>query len=185
VDDALFEEISDLEMTLPAETKAEHFQRLADDEVAAGPRRVALLAAAGDHWQLRGEYGRARECFEAMPAAGDDDELPAAAHLLVLALETGDHERADLLDRELRQLSTERHLGTAYAFVAESYEEAGRLRDAVRWFSLANADVDPDDLGALDVVAVIGRARARRALGLPRDRYDHAATTLRGDTSPG
>jgi hypothetical protein len=52
------DEISDLEESLDREAKAEHFAQLAEEALPGSARRVAMLAVAGDHWQLRGDAGR-------------------------------------------------------------------------------------------------------------------------------
>ena len=58
--------------------------------------------------------------------------------------------------------------------VADALEEVGRLREAMRWFTIGLRDLDPQqDLPAFEEeYALMGRSRVRRALDLPPDHYD-------------
>ena len=61
--------------------------------------------------------------------------------------------------------------------VAECLEDKGRLKEAMRWFTLGLRDLDPqDDLpDHEEESALIGRWRVRQALELPPDHYDELA----------
>ena len=61
--------------------------------------------------------------------------------------------------------------------IADALEEAGRLQQAMRWFTIGLRDLDPQqDLPAYEEeYALIGRSRVRRALDLLPDHYDALA----------
>jgi tetratricopeptide (TPR) repeat protein len=178
--EAVLDEIDDIEMGLEGhQPKIEALERLAAEATAGSRRWAELLLIASNHRVMVGEYAAAITQLEQVRAAGVESEPSVEAHLLSAHLAAGDDAEAAILDRELRARSRETHLGDDYLFIGESYEEAGRLKDALRWFSMANRDIDPGDVDQLDYLAVSGRLRVRQSLGLPQDAYDVSARTLR------
>src|SRR4029079_13320401 len=64
-----------------------------------------------------------------------------------------------------------------YALVGESYELAGRLDEAIAWFTSGMLRlIDDDEVAEGEVMALaVARRRVRRASGLPADEYDEMA----------
>ena len=101
--------------------------------------------------------------------------LQPRAGLLAVALARGDDARVDELLAELIALSrAERLVIGDYEWIAESLEDAGRLRAALRWFTIPLRDIQPGDLDLMPPLCLDGRWRVRRALDLPVDAYDEA-----------
>ena len=89
--------------------------------------------------------------------------------------------RADEAEPRLKELRRRGSALPAEALerVADALEENGRLREAMRWFTIGLRDLDPQhDLPEHDEeFALIGRWRVRQALELPPDHYDDLART--------
>lgn len=175
-----------------------HWDELGDTiaEVAALPSRSARLA---EYERLLttfapGQEGRAEVLMCRADDLADDDRLDEAeasyqaaaddggrtvlapdAGLLVVALVRGDDVRVDELLARLIALSRSDGLVIGdYEWIAESLEEAGRLRAALRWFTIPLRDIQPGDLDLMPPLCLDGRFRVRRALELPVDAYDEA-----------
>ena len=166
------------------------------DEITALPSRSARLAAyeglletvpAGQegHAEVLScmaddlvDEGRLDDAETAYRRALDDGGrtvLQPRAGLLAVALVRGDDGRVDELLTELIALSrTEQLVIGDYEWIAESLEDAGRLRAALRWFTIPLRDIQPGDLDLMPPVCLDGRWRVRRALDLPVDAYDEA-----------
>jgi tetratricopeptide (TPR) repeat protein len=136
-----------------------------EDEVWPGD----LLVAAGSQWALAGEHSRALDCYRRAVAFGETNHYQdPRVHLHSGLLEAGQLEEAAELERALRREPPAE--GGDFAFVAETFEERGDLKAAVRWFTIGLTRTEDDD-GLL----TIGRFRARRAAGLPMDGIDEEA----------
>jgi tetratricopeptide (TPR) repeat protein len=61
-----------------------------------------------------------------------------------------------------------------YEWIGETLEEGGRLRPALRWFTIPLRDIQPGDVDVMPIVCLNGRWRVRRTLDLPIDAYDEA-----------
>jgi hypothetical protein len=61
-----------------------------------------------------------------------------------------------------------------YEWIGETLEKAGRLRPALRWFTIPLRDIQPGDVDLMPIICLNGRWRVRRALDLPIDAYDEA-----------
>jgi tetratricopeptide (TPR) repeat protein len=166
------------------------------DEIAAMPSRRARLAtyeqllgtlAPGEegHAEVLScmaddlvDEGRLDDAESAYQRALDDGGrtvLQPRAGLLAVALARGDDARVDELLAELISLSrTEQLVIGDYEWIAESLEDAGRLRAALRWFTIPLRDIQPGDLDLMPPLCLDGRWRVRRALDLPVDAYDEA-----------
>jgi tetratricopeptide (TPR) repeat protein len=163
----------------PASEKAGRFEELAEQYAPGTEHRSACLMAAGENWSAAGDTTAARRLFEvAREESTGPDRWDATACLLDVALDERREDEVSALARELLSISRELDLGSAYGRVAESYELHDRLKEAARWYSLANRDIDPDDLDRLDTFALHRRRDVRQRLGLPPDRYDEASAWL-------
>ena len=157
-------------------TKAEEFEAMAASLTTGEHGRVSFLLAAGEHRQMRGEHGEARRLYDAAIADGGESPGAPLAQLLSLALETGDDARATDCTAQLRDLSrADRLVPDDYHRVGDVFRGHGRLRDALRWFSIPLSSVDPEDVDDLAWWCLLGRRQVREELGLPRDRYDQVA----------
>lgn len=140
------------------------------------PGRIDVLQVIASHQALRGEIDAALATLDqAGPVSGVESDVvqaSRAAHLI----EGGRHEEADPLLLDLRSRAASLP-ADARDFLAEALEASGRLKDAMRWFTIGLRDLDPqDDLPEHDEEsALIGRWRVRRALDLPPDHYDELA----------
>ncbi len=178
--DAVQDQIDDIEINLEGrKEKIVALERLIADAVPGSAAWAELIVVAADHQQALGQHETALARLEEVRAAGVQTEPSVEAHLLSAHLRAGRDALAAELDRELRARSRETYLGADYDWVGEAYEEAGRLKEALRWFSMANRDIDPDDVDMLEPFALAGRWRVRQALGMPEDAYDVTARIVR------
>lgn len=178
--DAVLDWIDDIEEGFDGhEPKIAALDHRSASAVPGSPAWAELLVTAADHRQALGQYAAAIAQLEQVRAAGVATEPSVEAHLLSAHLAAGNAAEAEALDRELRARSRETYLGDDYNWVGESYEVAGLLKEALRWYSMANRDVDPDDIDGLEPFALTGRLRVRQLLDLSEDAYDAAARTVR------
>ena len=172
-DDELFDLLTDVEESVAPDAKAARFE----SEAAALERgefgRASLLIAAGEHWQMRGEYDDARRCFEAARADGGEAASDPVSNLLSLALEEADEDAVAAYDSELRQMARADAVSrTTCHLTGEAYEIRGRLFPALRWFSIPFTHADPDADDPVDELLLLARRRVRDALGMAPDRLD-------------
>ncbi|WP_140400086.1 hypothetical protein [Aeromicrobium sp. PE09-221] len=93
--------------------------------------------------------------------------------LLKAELDLGNEEETDPLLEELKIDARRDALSlTDYEWIAESLELGGRLKEALRWFTIPLREVDPLDVDPAETVCLNGRYRVRRTLGMPMDAYD-------------
>lgn len=174
-DDDVLDLLTDIDFSAST-TKAEQFADQAEAMTVGEHGRASFLLAAGEHFQMRGDYDAARRCFERALDDGGETGTDPLANLLDLALETGDESTAEDLAKQLRALVRQDAVGPATChFVGEAYEQHGRLREAMRWFTIPLAHVEPDEAEDVDYLCLVGRLRVRQELGLVEDRYDVAA----------
>jgi len=173
-DDEVFERLSEIDMS-SSPTKAEDFEALARSMPVGEHGRATFLVTAGQHRQMREEYDEARRCYQLALEDGGTSVIHPLANLLSLALDTGEEVAVASLSAKLRRLVREDRLGTAgCAFLGDTFRIHGRLREALRWFTipLTYADLEEDDL---DDLCLGGRFDIRRELGMPQDRLDQIA----------
>jgi hypothetical protein len=172
-DDEVFDRLSAIDMS-GSTRKAEEFEALAQSLPVGEDGRATFLIAAGEHRQMRKEYDDARRCFDLALQDGGETSTEPLGNLLSLALDTGDEAAVESLSAELRRLVRDDRMGAgACHFVGDSFRDHGRLREALRWFTipLTYADLEDD----LDYFCLVGRYQTRRDLGLPEDRLDQIA----------
>ena len=140
------------------------------------PGRTDLLQVIADHQSMRGDVDAALATLSRMGPMSEEERDIVQAMRITFLLEAGRDAEAEaelaLLRRRGTLLPSE-----AIERVAEALEELGRLREAMRWFTIGLRDLDPqDDLpDHREESALIGRWRVRRALDLPPDHYDELA----------
>lgn len=183
--------IDELTEALPRQELPATLESLGRDLPAGAEGRAEYLASAGEWFAMNDRYDDARRCFEEARVDGGETVLDVEAQLVALFLQSGDQAAADALAARLRRRSRDLDY-IDFEFLAESFEGAGRLEDAHRWFTLALREEDP---GELDLehpayFCAAGRRRVRQRLGLPADRFDQAAERERpeladrADTAP-
>ncbi|GAB3610524.1 hypothetical protein GCM10027414_26500 [Humibacter ginsengiterrae] len=148
--------------------------RLADDV-----SRAAVLIEAGEDFGYAGDHAEALRMYE----AARDDGGPAYVDpraLIVQALYQGGQtdaalELADALRKESpRQLNTFLVLGGFFELVDE-------FKQAQRWYSMGIRAMDSGNVAGSESQyesMLIGRARVRSELGMPRDTLDDAAAII-------
>jgi len=142
--------------------------------------RAELLAMQAEFLAEDGQLAEARTAFAAALADGGWTTLHPKIGLLELALKLQDDAEADALLAELLQLYRDEQLiPDACVEVGEALEEAGRLKQAHRWFTMPLRELDPDELEDGDLLLLAGRYRVRRALGLPMDAFDEETDAIR------
>lgn len=173
-DDEVFDRLSEIDMSASA-TKAEDFEALAQSMPVGEHGRATFLVSSGQHRQMNGEYDEAHRCYSLALEDGGRTTIHPVANLLSLALDTGDESTVDARSAELRGLVRADRLGPAAChFVGGSFRHHGRLREALRWFTipLTYADLEEDDL---DLLCLTDRFLVRRELEMPEDRLDQIA----------
>lgn len=171
-DNELFNLLSWVEERVPLAGKPARFEEEAGLLEPGTFGRASLLTAAGEHWQMRGEFDEARRCFLLAQQDGGESATEPIASLLSLAIEEGDEEAVAVLDRQLRQCVREDGVSVASCHhVAESYELHGRLPAALRWCNIPFTHHDPGD-DPLDEAVLVARRRIKDALGMPPDQFD-------------
>ncbi|RYC10484.1 hypothetical protein [Nocardioides zhouii] len=140
------------------------------------PGRIDVLQVIADHQSMRGDVDAALSTLDQAGAATDEENDVLQAMRVSYLIGAGRGEEAEALLRELRRRGSNLPR-EALERVAETLEESGRLREAMRWFTLGLRDLHPlEDVPDFDEEqALIGRRRVRVALELPPDHYDALA----------
>lgn len=179
--DAMLDEVESRH-GLPHDQNAREYERRAADLAPGEPGRAAWLAYAGEAWELAGDLGQARRCYEEAVADGGDGFIDPRAELLGVLLEVGENDRADDLLGELRQAVREGQTGGfVHDTVGEALEMHGHPEEALRWFDAGLTRSERETPGEPDQLCLNGHFRVRRALGLPYDRYDELAEAHRSE----
>jgi tetratricopeptide (TPR) repeat protein len=189
--DEVAELINDLELS-GAWTRgalAEELERRARALPVGTEGRAQFWFAAGEGWQHDGDTERAVTCFEEAIADGGPTTVNATAGLIGARLDAGDDAQADLLLAELRQrVRAGNAPGIVHEYVADMLEAAGRLEDALRWYTAGLTHLDRSEPASGSDFEIFmlasARHRVRRALDLPRDRYDLMVEEVRAAIDP-
>lgn len=138
-----------------------------DDVEDAG----TLFVQASEHWIGAGTPGRAVDAARRAVDTGDEVPPDTRCYLVDALLAAGRLDEADAVAGELRRAHGDDPL--VLVFLGESYEEAGQLDQAHRWYTmgLTAAERHGDPSGVVPTL-LAGRFRVRRELELPVDEYD-------------
>ncbi|MCP2248285.1 tetratricopeptide repeat protein [Lentzea aerocolonigenes] len=128
--------------------------------------RDDVLLAAADAWRRAGNPGRAILLLDEAIGGENTDRARVAMAEILFRLGREDEARAqlDALRKSWPESSEVLH------DVAFLLEKRGELEEALVWYDLAIARVDPDDRA--DDVAAADRRGVRQKLGLPEDELD-------------
>jgi tetratricopeptide (TPR) repeat protein len=153
-----------------------------DDEhftLAEGVSRAAVLVEAGDNFGYAGDHAEALRMYEAARDDGGPTYVDPRA-LIVQALYQGGRkdaalQLADAMRRDSPQLiNTFLVLGGFFELVDESQQ-------AQRWYSMGIRAMDSGNVPGSESqyeTMLLGRARVRDELGMPRDTLDDAARII-------
>ncbi|GAB2444721.1 hypothetical protein GCM10027062_26160 [Nocardioides hungaricus] len=182
----LLDEIEDIQYAAEPGVAARQLEEAARSMGPGELGRAAFLVAAAESWTAIAELDAALRCAEDAVSDGGPTSLGSHAAVIEVLLAREEHDLALARAKELRALlAAGQASDTEPDYVAEAFEEAGLLKEAHRWFSLAVAHVDPGEvearLGGV-LTTLIGRRRVRERLGLPPDRLDQAGERARQRT---
>ena len=143
------------------------------------PGRIDVLQVIADHQSMRGDVDAALSTLDQVGPATDEERDVLQAMRVTFLIEAGRGEEAEPLLKELRRRGP-RMPSEAIERVGDALEEAGRLSEAARWFTIALRDLDPQhDLPEPgEEYPLTRRMRVRQSLGLPPDHYDALARTV-------
>lgn len=176
--EAAYDEIDDVESGRAglAEKAAELEHRAAQSPVGT-VRWAELLGSAAELRLMVHEYAVAIEHLELIRTRGTRIEPSAEARLIGAYVDAGRDDWIPI-ESELRKESADRDLDLDYGFIGDVLADGGHPRQALRWYTMANRHVAPDDIDHLRRREVTRRYVVRQSLGLPTDAYDLAARAL-------
>jgi tetratricopeptide (TPR) repeat protein len=173
--DELGDELERIGSTPDLAYRVGEYRRLLDGYSPGDEGRAEVLANLADDLTADGQLDEAEVLYQQAIADGGRTVLNPHIGLLSVALERVDEPRADeLLAVLLAKSRADQLVVGDYEWIGETLEEAGRLRAALRWFTIPLRDIQPGDIDLMPVLALEGRWRVRRALDLPVDAYDEA-----------
>ena len=173
--DELGETIDEISATPGRPARLAAYERLLDTFAPGQEGRAEVLTCLADDLVDDGRLDDAESAYRTAIDDGGRTVLQPRAGLLAVALARGDDAVVDALLAELIVMSRAEQLVIGdYEWIAESLEDAGRLRAALRWFTIPLRDIQPGDLDLMPPLCLDGRWRVRRALDLPVDAYDEA-----------
>jgi hypothetical protein len=181
--EAIADEVEQMWGRFPPARLALVLEQRADELALGTPGRAAWLVHAGEHWELAKDVERARSCYERAIADGGSAWIDPRASLISLLLDQGDVARADELLGALRQdIATNGAMGPVHEWIGEALEENGLLHEALRWYGAGLTYLEREDPDRVPSTCLNGRYRVRRALDLPRDRYDELCEAERAES---
>lgn len=166
------EQIAD---TLGPDHRIGALRQLLDELPEGSEGRAEVLSNLADDLVGDGQLDAAEDTYQAAIDDGGRTVLTPQVGLLTIALARRDEGRVDeLLTSLLARSRSDQLVVGDYEWIGESLEDAGRLRDALRWLTIPLRDIQPGDVDRLPILALDARYRVRRALDLPIDAYDDA-----------
>ncbi len=177
--DDISDEIDSIILTLAAPQRIVRFRERIAEMAPGDEGRAEFLDSLAGELNLVGDFDAAREASLAAIEDGGPTVFDPRCGMLMNELQVGDQARADEILTELLARVRAGELNVSECeFIAESLEEADRLKDAHRWFTIPLRDINPEDIDELPSMSLVGRHRVRRQLGLPIDAYDEARDLL-------
>lgn len=172
---ALGDELEEIGRTPDLSYRMGEYRRLLGDLSPGQEGWSEVSMCLAEDLRADGQIDQARATYQQAIDDGGRTVLDPRVGLLDVELDAGDDARVDELLAELLASSRADELVVGdYEWIAESLEEAGRLRQALRWFTIPLRDFQPADMELMPIVALNGRWRVRRALELPVDAFDDA-----------
>jgi hypothetical protein len=162
-----------------------HAEDLERDAADYPEERGEILLEAAGQWALSGDDERALEIYDDLiaTASPEDSQWAMASKIEVLdRLQRGEEARA--LMTRLKQAPVDPGPAT---IVGEYLESQGRLDEALTWLNIACRDLLTDEDKEIEPGTTMvrtelnGRARVRRALGLPPDDLDQRVREQRAE----
>lgn len=135
-----------------------------------------LLLEAGEQLDLAGDAEAALEAYRASAARPETTVPDARAFVVHTLVGLGRVEEAEELSEQLRRSRPAD--AQTYELVGETWEAAGELDRANRWFTRGLMLAEEQQERGTFAVLLISRRRVRRAIGFPPDGYDEAAEDL-------
>jgi hypothetical protein len=166
------------------DTARRHAEDLERALAAYPDERDEIMLEMAGQWSAAGDDDRALKIYDdviATAAEPEDAQFAIVEKIDILdRLERQDEARAEIA----RLTRTQVHPGPA-ALMGEFFESRGRLEEALTWYNIAcrpfftgsGEDGEPE-IGLMST-EVDGRARVRKALGLPLDDLDRRAAGKR------
>lgn len=174
----ILDDVEEYSYSLPTETRAEGLEARGLSLPVGAVGRAEYLSHAAEFYETHDRLDDALRCLREAIADGGTTWVDVRVRLVRVLLLLGEDDEADNLARELRRsLGSVANIDTVVEWLAEAFEEVGRLREALRWFNLGVRSIDPevlDDGDDWSLGILNGRSRVRRALGLGHDGYDRA-----------
>ncbi|AWB92671.1 hypothetical protein [Aeromicrobium chenweiae] len=173
--DELCDALDDIDDEPQREQRLSEYRRMLATFSPGQEGRAETLSRIADELAADDRLDEARSTYEEVADDGGRTILSPLAGLLDIALRQEDEARVDeLLALLLARSRADQLVVGDYEWIAEALEESGRLRQALRWFTIPLRDIQPGDIDLMPEVVLEGRWRVRRALGLPIDAYDDA-----------
>lgn len=155
--------------------RLEQFRQLLTDMTFGEEGRAEVLTYLADDLMRDGQLDEAGVRYQEALDDGGRTVLEPHIGLLDVALARGDDARVDeLLALLIAKSRADELVVGDHEWIGDSLEEAGRLREALRWFTIPLRDIQPGHYELMPIISLNGRWRVRRALGLPLDAYDDA-----------
>lgn len=173
--DQLADELEEIGATPDRHYRMGEYRRLLAVLSAGEEGWAEVLTCLADDLTSEGQLDEARAMYEDAIADGGRTVLDPHIGLVSVEIQAGATERVDELLALLLARSRADKLGISeHEWIAETLEEAGRLRESLRWYTIPLRDIQPGDVTMMPIVCLNGRWRVRRALDLPLDAYDDA-----------
>lgn len=173
--EALGDELEQIAAEPDGDRRAAEYERVLSGLAPGGEGWAETLMCLAEERKLAGRLDDARDLYRQAFDDGGRTVLDAQAGLLDVALAAGDDARADeLLGLLLTRSRNDELVVGDYEWIGEQLEAAGRLRQALRWFTIPVRDLQPGATELMPITCLDGRFRVRRALDLPLDAYDDA-----------
>lgn len=178
--DEACDDAEEIEFSLTGQARLDEFRRRADQLERGETGRAVFLCHLAESLGMVDRYDEARAVMLEVIDDGGPTIIHPWCELLEIDLSLGHDNDVDVDLRELLAASRADELDPLdYEHAAESLEHAGRLRQALRWFTLGLLETDPAEVDLIPIGSLNGRYRVRRELGLPMDAYDEATEPAR------
>ena len=179
--DDVDDDLEELEFSLTGQARIDACRARADAIPQGEPGRAEYLTSLAEFLEMEDRLDEAEAAYREALDDGGPTRLHPVGGLLSVSLRRSDDTAVNAINSRLWQLARADQLTESdFEYVADVLEHHGRLREALRWYTVPLRDLDPDeDIELIPVISSNGRERVRKALGLPPDRYDEAAPRVR------